>query len=224
MRVVALISGGKDSCYNMMQCIAAGHDIVALANLKPQSKDELDSYMYQSVGHQAVELYAEAMGLPLFRQRTNGVALQQEKIYTHTPEDEVEDLFDLLANIKTQIEFDAVAVGAILSDYQRLRVEDVCSRLGICSLSYLWRRDQKELLQEMIDCNIEAIVIKVAALGLDPTKHLGLRIDKLMPHLVKMVMRNIYYIYIFVIRYIYVCAITYIYSYFHFCTTNMLLQ
>lgn len=38
MRVVALISGGKDSCYNMMQCIAAGHDIVALANLKPQSK------------------------------------------------------------------------------------------------------------------------------------------------------------------------------------------
>lgn len=39
----------------------------------------------------------------------------------------------------------------------------------------------------MIDCNIEAIVIKVAALGLDPTKHLGLRIDKLMPHLVKMV-------------------------------------
>jgi len=62
--------------------------------------DELDSYMYQSVGHQAVELYAEAMGLPLFRQRTNGVALQQEKIYTHTPEDEVEDLFDLLVNIK----------------------------------------------------------------------------------------------------------------------------
>lgn len=62
--------------------------------------DELDSYMYQSVGHQAVELYAEAMGLPLFRQRTNGVALHQEKIYTHTPEDEVEDLFDLLVYIK----------------------------------------------------------------------------------------------------------------------------
>jgi len=93
-------------------------------------------------------------------------------------------------------------------------------------LSYLWRRDQRELLQEMIDCNIEAIVIKVAALGLDPTKHLGLRIDKLMPHLVKMVMRNIYYFYIFVIRYIYMCVCIhiYIYSFIHFCTTNMLLQ
>lgn len=38
MRVVALISGGKDSCFNMMQCIAAGHDIVALANLYPVGK------------------------------------------------------------------------------------------------------------------------------------------------------------------------------------------
>lgn len=28
-------SGGKDSCYNMMQCIAEGHQIVALANLRP---------------------------------------------------------------------------------------------------------------------------------------------------------------------------------------------
>lgn len=37
MRVVALISGGKDSCFNMMQCVAAGHEIVALANLQPAS-------------------------------------------------------------------------------------------------------------------------------------------------------------------------------------------
>lgn len=28
-------SGGKDSCYNMMRCIAEGHQIVALANLRP---------------------------------------------------------------------------------------------------------------------------------------------------------------------------------------------
>ncbi len=36
MRVVALVSGGKDSCYNMMKCVAAGHEIVALANLQPE--------------------------------------------------------------------------------------------------------------------------------------------------------------------------------------------
>lgn len=29
-------SGGKDSCYSMMQCVQIGHEIVALANLKPR--------------------------------------------------------------------------------------------------------------------------------------------------------------------------------------------
>ena len=37
-RVVALVSGGKDSCYSMLQAVTAGHEIVALANLRP--KDE----------------------------------------------------------------------------------------------------------------------------------------------------------------------------------------
>lgn len=31
-------SGGKDSCYNMMQCVIEGHQIVALANLRPEKK------------------------------------------------------------------------------------------------------------------------------------------------------------------------------------------
>ena len=38
MKTVALISGGKDSCFNMMQCVAAGHQLVALANLRPKDK------------------------------------------------------------------------------------------------------------------------------------------------------------------------------------------
>lgn len=42
MRVVAMVSGGKDSCYNMMQCVAEGHQIVALANLHPKDKGMCD--------------------------------------------------------------------------------------------------------------------------------------------------------------------------------------
>ncbi len=37
MKVVALVSGGKDSCYSMMQCARYGHQIIALANLVPPS-------------------------------------------------------------------------------------------------------------------------------------------------------------------------------------------
>lgn len=45
MRVVALISGGKDSSYNMMKCVAEGHEIVALANLHPKDKGLLLFYL-----------------------------------------------------------------------------------------------------------------------------------------------------------------------------------
>ena len=40
-----------------------------------------------------------------------------------------------------------------------------CDRLGLTSLAYLWRRDQKELLDEMIELGLEAVLIKVAAIG-----------------------------------------------------------
>lgn len=82
---------------------------------------------------------------------------------------------------------DAVSSGAILSDYQRNRVESVCQRLGLVSLAYLWRRDQSELLSEMIDEGVDAILIKTAALGLYPLKHCGKTLAQLQPHLEKMV-------------------------------------
>ena len=127
LKVVALVSGGKDSCYSMIQCVAAGHEIVALANLRPKNheENELDSYMFQTVGHQAIDLYAEAMNLPLFRGEIKGSSVNTGSNYEKTEQDEVEDLLELLQNIKENIEFDAVCSGAILSDYQRVRVENV---------------------------------------------------------------------------------------------------
>lgn len=62
--------------------------------------DELDSYMYQTVGHQNIELYAEAMGLPLYREAITGNALNQSKNYNPTDDDEVEDLYRLLVKVK----------------------------------------------------------------------------------------------------------------------------
>jgi diphthine-ammonia ligase len=69
MKVVGLVSGGKDSCYNMIKCVDDGHEIVCLANLKPPvGHDELDSYMYQTVGHDAIEVIgsSSAVRLPVY--------------------------------------------------------------------------------------------------------------------------------------------------------------
>ncbi|XP_043119028.1 diphthine--ammonia ligase isoform X4 [Puntigrus tetrazona] len=185
MRVVALISGGKDSCYNMLQCVSAGHSIVALANLMPHTHvpDELDSYMYQTVGHQAVELYAEAMDVPLYRRTIEGSSLNTGREYSQTEGDEVEDLYQLLKLVKEKERVEAVSVGAILSDYQRVRVENVCVRLQLQPLAYLWRRDQAELLREIISSGLQAVLIKVAAYGLDPERHLGKSLAEMEPYL-----------------------------------------
>ncbi|XP_053365796.1 diphthine--ammonia ligase [Clarias gariepinus] len=183
MKVVALISGGKDSCYNMMQCVAAGHTVVALANLRPAHTDELDSYMYQTVGHHAIELYAEAMDLPLYRRTIQGSSVDTGREYSPNDADEVEDLYQLLKLVKEKEGVEAVSVGAILSDYQRVRVENVCSRLQLQPLAYLWRREQADLLSEMISSGLQAFLIKVAAYGLNPGTHLGKTLAEMEPYL-----------------------------------------
>ncbi|RWS25830.1 diphthine--ammonia ligase-like protein [Leptotrombidium deliense] len=193
MKVVALVSGGKDSCYNMCLCVKDGHEIVALVNLYPskesESGDELDSFMYQTVGHQALSYYSEAIGIPLFRREITGKPVDQSYDYKEDKhdKDEVEDLYRILKQLKDDnIEFDAISVGAIHSNYQRIRAQNVCDRLGIKMLAYLWGRDQKELLSEMIDNDIDAILIKVAAMGLNAEKHLGKSIKEMYPTLLQL--------------------------------------
>lgn len=58
-------------------------------------------------------------------------------------------------------EVKGVASGAILSNYQRTRVENVCGRLGLQSLAFLWRKRQSPLLKEMVEAGIDAVLVKV---------------------------------------------------------------
>ena len=41
-----------------------------------------------------------------------------------------------------------------------------CARLGLVSLAYLWQREQDELLHEMVDNGVEAILIKISSMGM----------------------------------------------------------
>ena len=122
--------------------------------------------MFQTIGWNNIQLLADAMALPLFVGETDMVAKEEGKNYLPSAGDEVEDLFMLLEKVKTEVGVDAVCVGAILSDYQRVRVENVCLRLGLTPLAFLWRRDQAELLQEMVDTGMECILIKVTSRSL----------------------------------------------------------
>ncbi|TFK75784.1 hypothetical protein BDN72DRAFT_929761 [Pluteus cervinus] len=195
MKYVALLSGGKDSCFNLVHCSRNGHELIAAASLGPEpGKEELDSYLYQTVGQDAIEFVAQALEVPLYRRIIVGGAVSQgseyggrkakESVGVHG--DETEDLFDLLTLVKSHHpDVQGVSVGAILSNYQRVRVEHVCRRLGLTPLCYLWQRDQGELLSEMIEAGMEAVLIKVAGIGLT-AKHLGSSLSEMQSTLIKL--------------------------------------
>lgn len=211
LNVIALISGGKDSFFSLLHCIHHGYRVVALANLFPateggstavevidpsvtstpgstgegkydgQSASDLNSFMYQTVGHEITPLYATVTGLPLYRQPICGGAEHHERDYafdaTGNANDETESMTILLRAIMDRHpEANAVSAGAILSTYQRTRVESVALRLGLTPLAFLWKypilpppsmpADDAQLLKDMADAGLEARIIKVASAGL----------------------------------------------------------
>ncbi|KAF2684940.1 adenine nucleotide alpha hydrolases-like protein [Lentithecium fluviatile CBS 122367] len=178
LKVIALISGGKDSLFSILHCVANGHTVVALANLyppaSPDNDEDLNSYMYQTVGHSIIPLYKEALGIPLFRQEIRGSAVNSARDYSTQEDDETEDLIPLLRKVmEAHPEANAVSTGAIFSTYQRTRVESVAVRLGLITLSYLWQYPllppytQSSLLTDMQTVGQDARIIKVASGGLD---------------------------------------------------------
>jgi diphthine-ammonia ligase len=155
--------------------------ISCLANLHPENTliEELDSYVYQTVGHTIVPLIADCINLPLIRRPINGSPLQtSSNEYSETLADETEDLFLLLSQVKSQFNITGITVGAIFSDYQRLRVENVCKRLGLQVYAFMWRIPQNKLLNYMLYSGLDAIVIKTATYGLG-YPHIGKNLSEL---------------------------------------------
>ena len=100
--------------------------LLALYVLCCSGSDELDSFMFQTVGHEGISLIAESMGIPLYRAITRGDSLTRALQYSPTDGDEVEDLYELLVKVCEACDgVEGVSSGAVLSDYQRLRVENV---------------------------------------------------------------------------------------------------
>lgn len=185
MNVVALVSGGKDSCFAALKARRHGHRIVALAHIKAPC-DEADSMMYQSVGSSAIAKLASAFGCPLVTRETQAYAKCTRLNYTPVDGDEVEDLVALLRDVKRDFpNVQAVCSGALWSDYQRLRVENAAYRTGLISLAPLWRRNQAHLLDEMIDSGLDAVLIKVAGVGLN-RNHLGMTLAEMRPILLNL--------------------------------------
>ena len=190
MKFAGLISGGKDSIYAIQTLIDQGHTLVCVGNVAPDTKfKEMDSYMYQSAGNEIVSLCAQCLDVPFYQVVTKGLTLNKELAYDTPSEeseiknDEVEDMFRLMQKMKmAHPEIQAVSSGAIMSTYQKNRVENLCGRLGLKSLAPIWKHEPKSLIQKFEDGGVKAILIRVCSYGLKE-KHLGKGVVELRTHL-----------------------------------------
>jgi len=159
LRVAALVTSGKDSALALYRAVKRGYEVPYLATMIPQRPD---SWMFHYPNIHLTDLFAEAVGIPLVKAETAGIK-----------ETEVEDLKKLLATL----DVDAVVSGAISSEYQKNRIDRVCNELGLKSIAPLWHEDPRNLLDELVNLGIEAIIVGVYAHGFT-SDWLGRKIDQ----------------------------------------------
>ena len=159
MKIAALFSGGKDSVYTIYIAQQYGWDITHLVSILPKIPD---SWMYHSVNIHLTKLLSEALNISLISKETTG---EKEK--------ELSDLEELLQPLT----IDGVISGAIASEYQRTRIEQVCHNLNLKSFTPLWHKDPKLLLQDMIQAGFIIKIVGIFADGFDES-WLGKTIDK----------------------------------------------
>ncbi|MBI2148615.1 diphthine--ammonia ligase [Candidatus Woesearchaeota archaeon] len=176
VKLGVLFSSGKDSCYAMYIMRRQNYDIKCLITMKSENKD---SYMYHTPNVGLAELQAEALGIPLIMQESSG-----EK------EEEIKDLELALIQAKKKYSIEGIIVGALFSNYQRERVQNIATRLGLKVFTPLWHKDQLLLLNEIVSAGFEVILVHVAADGLDES-FLGRKLDtKLISKLIELNGKN----------------------------------
>jgi diphthine-ammonia ligase len=158
MRVAVLVSGGKDSALALHRVLQESAEAKYLVTMTPLRED---SWMFHYPNIHLTALFAEAVGIPLKQERTAGVK-----------EEEVEDLKRVLAGLTIE----GVVSGAVTSEYQKQRIEKICTELGFRLITPLWRADPLRLLRELVDSGFKAVITGVYAHGFDST-WLGRKID-----------------------------------------------
>jgi ABC transporter with metal-binding/Fe-S-binding domain ATP-binding protein len=148
MKIAALISGGKDSMY-ATYLAGRKNDIGVLLTIKPE---RIDSYMFHFPNVEYVKLQARAMRLPL--------------IFKHAREDELLQMENAIREAVEGYGVEALVSGAIFSRYQKRRIDDLCRKLGLKSISPLWGRKPADLWNGMFKAGFEVIIAGVAADGL----------------------------------------------------------
>ncbi|TDA33287.1 MAG: diphthine--ammonia ligase [Hadesarchaea archaeon] len=159
MRLAALCSGGKDSALAMWRVAKEGHRIERVVTLFPRRED---SWLFHYPNARLAGLFAECAGFPFLGVESSG---ERER--------EVEELEGVLRGLGVE----GIVSGAVASNYQRKRVDEICRRLGMKALHPLWGESRPSLLRELLEEGFEVMITSVSAEGLGE-EWLGRKLDE----------------------------------------------
>jgi len=154
MRAISLLSGGKDSFLSTLIAMEQGFKILSCLTVLPES----ESFMFHVPNARYASEVSSLLGL-------NTVFCKENEF-----EDKIKEM--TADGIPT-----AIINGAIASNFQRNKLELMCTRLSLLCYSPLWRVEQSTVMEEIIRRKIGAIIVAISAEGLDET-FLGKAIDE----------------------------------------------
>jgi ABC transporter with metal-binding/Fe-S-binding domain ATP-binding protein len=141
VKTFALISGGKDSFLSALTAMEQGFGVDTGITVIP----ETDSMMYHVPNAKWASLTCDLLGIH----------------WISTDEANFHNTVKKMASEG----YRAMVAGAIASNYQKSRLERICTELGLCLYTPLWLLNQETVLHELLLRGITAQIISVSAEG-----------------------------------------------------------
>jgi len=136
-------SGGKDSCFALMNAMSGDYKPVVSLNMMNENGEISRSH---GLPHAILDRQARAMNLPIIK--VPATWNDYEKKYIEN-----------LRNLTGKYHLEAAVFGDIDLQAHREWEEKVCDVAGITAVLPLWGKNRKELVYEMIDREIHAIIV-----------------------------------------------------------------
>lgn len=136
-------SGGKDSCFALMQSVTQGYQPKVLLNVLNEAGKISRSH---GIPLAVLERQANACGLPL-------------KAISSSWQDYEQHFSTALTELKQQFDLSYAVFGDIDLDAHRAWEEMVCAKAGLAALLPLWKHDRKELVNTMLAAGIETMIV-----------------------------------------------------------------
>jgi diphthine-ammonia ligase len=136
-------SGGKDSCFALMQAILMGYTPNVLLNvLNEEGKISRSHGIPSSI----LQIQADAAGLPI--KMISSSWQEYEKHFTHA-----------LTELKDQYHLTHAVFGDIDLQPHRDWEEKVCNHAGLTAVLPLWQQNRRSLVMQMLEAGIETMIV-----------------------------------------------------------------